>query len=583
LVIFATFSSVSFVHVIQHDNTCESTASDQARELRNKLTYSIILGILLSTGAAHGIAYNLQCGTHRKEEQMKNRLLLTLIATVIPQLLFAQLTQQGPKLVGSGAVGDVIYQGTSVAISSDGNTAITGGKDDNNGTGAVWVFSRGAGGWTQQGQKLVGTDAVGRSNQGISVALSSDGNTAVVGGSGDSGNTGAIWVFSRTGGVWTQQGQKLVGSGAASGAYQGSSISLSSDGNTLVEGGWGDVNMGSVTGAIWVFTRANGVWSQQGAKLVGSGSVANYPVYQGYSVAISSDGTTIADGAEADDTCKGAIWIFTRSGNLWTQQGAKLVGTVSVGESCQGTSIAISSDGNTVIEGGSQDDSLKGAVWVFTRSGNVWTQQGQKLVGSDFVGGPVQGSSVAISSDGNAAIVGGNYDYSALGAVWVFTRVNGVWTQKGSKVTVSDFEGNPNLGVSVAVSHEGTVIVGGATDYYGLGASWIFYDPDLGAAPVPGYEPRASRLLQNYPNPFNQSSKITFGVQEPSFAMIRVYDIRGREISTLVKGQFEPGTYSLVFDGSNFPSGVYTYRLESRQAGFSTGALTETKQMWLLK
>ncbi|MGB6315916.1 MAG: hypothetical protein WBG13_25700, partial [Pseudolabrys sp.] len=92
-----------------------------------------------------------------------------------------QLSQQGPKLVGTGASG-VSQQGASVALSADGNTAIVGGPGDNNGQGAAWVYTRSGGVWTQQGNKLVGTGASGVSQQGASVALSADGNTAIVGG-----------------------------------------------------------------------------------------------------------------------------------------------------------------------------------------------------------------------------------------------------------------------------------------------------------------------------------------------------------------------------------------------------------------
>src|ERR1035437_10541180 len=109
-------------------------------------------------------------------------LLIFLSGIIIPNFLFAQIIQQGPKLVGTGAVGSPVYQGESVAISSDGNTAIEGGYFDNNNVGAVWVFTRSGGVWNQQDQKLVGSGAAGICNQGISVAISSDGNTSVVGG-----------------------------------------------------------------------------------------------------------------------------------------------------------------------------------------------------------------------------------------------------------------------------------------------------------------------------------------------------------------------------------------------------------------
>jgi hypothetical protein len=82
-----------------------------------------------------------------------------------------------------------------VALSGDGNTALVGGLQDNGGVGAVWVFTRSGTTWTQQGSKLVGTGAVGNAEQGISVALSGDGNTALIGGFYDKQYVGAAWVF----------------------------------------------------------------------------------------------------------------------------------------------------------------------------------------------------------------------------------------------------------------------------------------------------------------------------------------------------------------------------------------------------
>jgi len=129
----------------------------------------------------------------------------------------AQYVQQGPKLVGTSSTGDFgSQQGWRVALSADGNTAITGGPGDNGEIGAAWVFTRSGGVWAQQGSKLHGTDAVGKSvAEGSDVALSADGNTAIVGGNLDNGGVGAAWVYTRDDGVWTQQGPKLVGTGGS--------------------------------------------------------------------------------------------------------------------------------------------------------------------------------------------------------------------------------------------------------------------------------------------------------------------------------------------------------------------------------
>jgi hypothetical protein len=388
-------------------------------------------------------------------------------------------SQQGPKLVGTGAVG-AAQQGSSVAVSADGNTAVIGGPQDNSQVGAAWAFTRSNGVWTQQGQKLVGTGAIlTPAGQGISVALSADGNTALVGGNGDNGGAGAAWVFTRSNGVWTQQGNKLVGTGAINipdAARQGSSVVLSADGNTAVIGGLGD---NSFAGAAWVFTRSNGVWTQQGQKLVGTGAVGG--AQQGASVALSGDGNTAVIGGTGDNGFTGATWVFTLSNGVWTQQGNKLVGTGTVGAAQQGHSVALSGDGNTAVIGGPQDTSQVGAAWAFTRSIGVWTQQGQKLVGTGAVGVALQGASVALSSDGNTAVIGGPDDNCSAGvcpgAAWVFTRSNGVWTQQGNKlVGTGAVPGLALEGNSAAMSGDGnTAIIGGNRDNSDVGAAWVFF------------------------------------------------------------------------------------------------------------
>jgi hypothetical protein len=85
------------------------------------------------------------------------------------------------------------------ALSSDGNTALIGGPNDNSSTSAAWVFTRTGATWRQQGTKLRARGEVGPAQFGSSVALSSDGNTAVIGGPGDNSSIGAAWVFTRSG------------------------------------------------------------------------------------------------------------------------------------------------------------------------------------------------------------------------------------------------------------------------------------------------------------------------------------------------------------------------------------------------
>jgi len=256
--------------------------------------------------------------------------------------------------------------GISVGLSGDGNTAVVGGSGDNFGVGATWIFTRSNGVWTQQGAKLVGTGVVpgieGGASQGNSVALSGDGNTAIVGGPFDNSLVGATWIFTRSNGVWTQQGAKLVGIGTVDSAAQGMSVALSIDGNTAIVGGPYD---NGTTGAAWIFIRDGSIWTQQGAKLIPAGAEKNTFFGYVYSVSISGDGNRAIVGGYGDNAAAGAAWVYKRSAGTWTQLEGKLFGTGAVGNARQGSSVALSADGATAISGGPQDSGGVGAAWIF--------------------------------------------------------------------------------------------------------------------------------------------------------------------------------------------------------------------------
>jgi hypothetical protein len=409
----------------------------------------------------------------------------------------AQFGQQGPKLVGPGSVG-YAHQGQSVAISADGNTAIVGGYRDALGAGAAWVFTRTGGVWSPVPTKLWGSGAVGAAQQGVAVAISAGGNTAIVGGPEDNFSAGAAWVFAQSGGVWSQEGTKLAGSGAMGAAHQGSSVAISADGNTVIVGGPAD---NSGVGAAWIFSRSLVGWWQQGSKLVATDAVG--AAQQGSSVSISAVGTTAIVGGPGDNSGIGATWVFTRLGVAWLQQGSKLVGAGAVGSARQGTSVAISADGNTTIVGGPNDASFMtpdwalsdGAAWAFTRNGGAWSQQGSKLVGLGAAHA-AQGWSVAISGDGNTAIVGGPNDNFFAGAAWVFTRSGGLWSQQGSRLVAPDATGTAQA-TSVAISADGsTAIVGGPNENSGIGAAWVYALPAFTAwVPVAAHNPGLNQSL----------------------------------------------------------------------------------------
>ncbi len=90
-------------------------------------------------------------------------------------------------------------------------------------------------------------------------------------------------------------------------------------------------------------------------------------------------------------------------------------------------------------------------------------------------------------------------------------------------------------------------------------------------------------LSQNYPNPFNPVTNIKFDIPIAGFVKITIFDLLGREVITLVNEQMQPGSYNVDWDASNYPSGVYFYKIEVRQARSSTGDFFESKKMVLMK
>jgi len=331
-----------------------------------------------------------------------------------------------------------------------------------------------------------------RAQEGISVALSADGNRAILGSpfwgwSPRGGARGGFWIWSRVNDTWKAD-TFLSSSQSWYNSMQGNAVALSSDGNTALVGGYHD---SSEVGSAWVwFRNSQGVWSQQGGKLLGIGGTPRVvEIRFGASVALSSDGNTAIVGAPFDNNQTGAVWIFTRNGSTWTQQGNKLVGTGAAGSACQGWAVDLSSDGKIAIVGGPGDSSWTGAAWIFTRNGTTWTQQGQKLVGTNVAGKktpPLQGFSVALSGDGYVAALGAPYDSPydtvSVGAVWVFSRTTlqyTVWTQ--SKLVASDainlysgIGGMEGQGQSVDFDGSNALVIGSGGDNRGIGAVWVW-------------------------------------------------------------------------------------------------------------
>src|SRR5262249_36843765 len=160
------------------------------------------------------------------------------------------------------------------------------------------------------------------------------------------------------------------------------------------------------------------------------------------SIALSTDGSTALISAPFDSGGKGAAWWYTRSGGVWSQQGPKFTGALAFGNAWFGYSVALSADGTTALIGGTQDSvnpgggGAAGAAWFFTNSGSGWSQQA-KLTEAVRSSSDGFGDSVALSADGNTALIGAPAYGGNVGGAWFFVRTGGNWGQQGPIIQTS--------------------------------------------------------------------------------------------------------------------------------------------------
>ena len=371
---------------------------------------------------------------------------------------------------------------------------------------------------------------------GNALAISGDGNTLAVGAPHESSasrgingdeddnslyNSGAVYVYVRSGDDWAQQAYIKASNPGQSDMF-GLSLALSVDGNMLaVAAPWessaatgvnGDQNDNSIpqAGAVYVFTRTGDDWSQHAyVKASNTGRMGDGDQF-GFSLALSADGSTLAagsvsedssaagiNGVEADDSAPatGAVYVFTRTDDAWAQQAYVKSGNSGRGD-LFGYGVGLSADGNTMaVAGYDEDGSGKGvnqandnelpgtgAIYAFERTGGTWRETGY-FKGSNSQRNDALGYTVAISADGNTIAAGAGDEAclngginpsgcdvdtfpehlaaGSVGGLYVWARSGDTWAEQAF-IKAS----NPNLedwfAARLALSGDGNSLIVGA-------------------------------------------------------------------------------------------------------------------------
>jgi hypothetical protein len=229
---------------------------------------------------------------------------------------------------------------TTFALTHDRSTLLVGAPSNKPEGGAAWVFVRNEQGvWSEQ-TKLTGFEEKGVGNFGWSVALSDDGNTALIGGNSDDNQRGAAWTFTRDGSRWHPLTKLSLPQGTRDQQF-GYSVALSADGHRAL--------ISDISG-VRTYLLNLGVWQQDGDKLLLTSAT---------SVALSADGMTALIGDPGADGGVGAAWLWLLAGALY-----KVTASDELGIGYFGYQVALAPDGNTALIGGFQD-AHRGAAWVF--------------------------------------------------------------------------------------------------------------------------------------------------------------------------------------------------------------------------
>ncbi len=391
------------------------------------------------------------------------------------QQIVAQLVQQGYLKASNTDANDgfgysLALAGDTLVVGAPGEASADGNQTDNSAvdSGAVYVFTRTGSNWSQQAYlKASNTDAY--DGFGVSVALAGD--TLVVGAPGEASNatginnsevnnnapnSGAVYVFTRTGTDWSQQAYVKASNTETNDGF-GESVALAGDtlavgatgessDATGIDGGQGN-NLAPESGAVYVFTRTGSDWTQQAyVKASNTGGVDWF----GYSVALADD--TLAVGAifEASNATgingnqgnnsapeSGAVYVFTRTNETWVQQAYVKASNAGAGDlfgssiALVGDTLAVGAFGEASANGNPTNNSAtdSGAAYVFTRTGSEWSQQAYVKASNpgsfDLFGSSIalSGGTLAVGAFGEASADGNPTDNNApdSGAAYIFS------------------------------------------------------------------------------------------------------------------------------------------------------------------
>jgi len=516
----------------------------------------------------------------------------TLIAVVIAcGQAFSQISET--EILASEPNDDDQF-GSDVGV--DGDRVIVGATFNDEralDAGAAYIFEWNESTWVQS--KLTASDAHEDQRFGRSVAIS--GSYAVVGAYRDDEKgekAGAVYIFKSESGTWNQKA-KLTALDDAEADRFGVSVDIDGGRRVIVGAYLGGDDSCAAEGFAYIFDRDYGAetWSQR-AKLTSAAPACSSTF--GYSVSVSGNRCVVGE-PQGDfvqpPTLVGSAYIFaTTDGISWIHE-ATLAPPAGDGENGDKFGKSVTMDGNNVVVGAQGEDDgpdqpqMIGSAYYWQRTtGKTWEYK-QKIRPSlceteDDFGRSVSvaGSHLIIGSTGRDKV---SPSVTNAGGAFLF-RLNtttGLWEQQ-NEIFAGDAGQNDLFGIDVSIGSTYAVVGFNRHEHDGAGrnrgAASIYAGFDvLGKVENAGQlKDSVGFSMQNYPNPCNPTTIIKYQMPADLNVSVKIYDMLGREVLTLVDGFQEAGQHQIVLDASQLASGVYFYRLIA-------GSFSDVKKLLVAK